>query len=154
MPREIEGELNAKDLRLAVVVARFNSFITSQLLIGALETVRRLGGDADAVTVVRVPGSFELPVVAKRLAGSGKFDAVICLGCIMQGETSHYDCVVQGTADGVAQASLQTGVPVIFGVITCSTLEQAIDRAGAKMGNAGSSSAQAAIEIAQLMKKL
>jgi 6,7-dimethyl-8-ribityllumazine synthase len=154
MPREIEGELAAKDVRLAVVVARFNSFITSRLLDAALDTFRRQGGNLDGVVVVRVPGSFELGVTAKKLAASGKYDAVICLGCVVQGDTKHYDCVVDAAAGGVAQAGLDTGVPVIFGVLTCSTLEQAIDRAGGKMGNAGSSAALAAIEMANLIKKI
>ncbi len=154
MARELEGELIGKEVRLAIVVARFNSFITSKLLDGALDTIRRHGGDAEKVTVARVPGSFELPVVAKKLAESKQYDAVICLGCVIQGETAHYDCVVNATASGIAQAALSSGVPVIFGVLTCGTVEQAIDRAGAKMGNAGSSAALAAIEMANLVKKL
>lgn len=154
MAREIEGEIVGKDVRLAIVVARFNSFITSKLLDGALDTIRRHGLDDGKVVVARVPGSFELAVVAKKLAESKQFDAVICLGCVIQGETAHYDCVVQAAASGISQAALSTGVPVIFGVLTCGTVEQAMDRAGAKMGNAGSSAALAAIEMANLLKKL
>lgn len=154
MAKVIEGELTVGESRLGIVVARFNSFITEKLLEGALDTIRRHGGDPEAVVVAKVPGSFELPVVAKKMASSGQYDAVICLGAVIRGSTAHYDCVIDGAATGIGQASLDTGVPVIFGVLTCDTIEQAIERAGTKMGNAGSSSALAAIEMSNLIKKL
>lgn len=154
MSNIIEGDAMAGGVRLAIAVARFNSFITDRLLQGALDTIRQHGGDADAATVVKVPGSFELPLVAKKLGASGKFDAVICLGCVIQGDTAHYGCVVQGAASGIQQAGLDTGVPTIFGVLTCSNHEQALDRAGGKMGNAGASAALAAIEMAGVMRKM
>jgi 6,7-dimethyl-8-ribityllumazine synthase len=154
MAHEIEGELVATNLRLALVVARFNSFITERLVAGALDTIRRHGGDPESVVIARVPGSFELPVVAKKMAASGKFDAIVCIGCVIRGATAHYDCVIQGATQGIAHASLDTGVPIIFGVITTDSIEQAIERAGTKMGNAGSSAALAAIEMANLVKKL
>ncbi|MEX2672096.1 MAG: 6,7-dimethyl-8-ribityllumazine synthase [Phycisphaeraceae bacterium] len=154
MPKVIEGKVTADKLRLGIVVARFNSFITDKLLEGALGTITRHGGDAEAVTVVHVPGSLELGVTAKQMAASGRFDAVICLGCVIQGATAHYDCVVQGTTQGITQAAMETGRPVIFGVLTCETLEQAIERSGSKMGNAGASAALAAIEMSHVMKQI
>lgn len=154
MPDELEGELTAGGCRLAIVVSRFNSFITEKLLSGALETYRRHGGDPESVTVARVPGSLELGLPAKKLAASGKYDAVLCIGCVIRGDTAHYDCVVDGTTKGVTDASMQSGVPVIFGVLTCDTVEQAVERAGTKMGNAGSGAVLAAVEMANLMKKL
>ena len=154
MAEPIEGELIASDATVAVVVARFNEFITKQLLDSAVNTWRRLGGDPDALTVAWVPGSFELPVTAKKLAESGNYQAVICLGCVIRGETDHYDHVVEQTAKGIREVGTQTGVPCLFGVITCETLEQAIDRAGAKAGNQGGKAVMAAVEMANLMKKL
>lgn len=154
MAEVLEGELTVGESRLGIVVARFNSFITEKLLDGALDTIRRHGGDVDAVTVAKVPGSFELPVVAKKMAESGKYDVVICLGAVIRGSTAHYDCVIDGAATGIGEVALATGVPVIFGVLTCDTIEQAIERAGTKMGNAGSASALAAIEMASLIKKI
>lgn len=154
MPRTIEGELTAGEAKLAIVVSRFNDFITGKLLDGALDAIRRHGGDPEAVTVAWVPGSLELAVPAKKLAGSGKYDAVICLGAVIRGSTMHYDCVVNGATSSINRAGTETGVPVIFGVLTCETIEQAIERAGTKMGNAGASAATAAIEMANLMGKL
>lgn len=154
MPNVVEGDMSAAGVRLALVVARFNSFITEKLVEGALGTIRRHGGDVDKVTVAYVPGSLELAVPAKKLAASGKFDAVICIGCVIRGATAHYDCVVNGTTSGITQAAVETGVPIIFGVITTDSIEQAIERAGSKMGNAGAGAAAAAIEMATLMKKL
>ena len=154
MPKVVEGEMSAAGSRIAIVAARFNSFITEKLLDGALGTIRRHGGDVEQVTVAWVPGSLELAVAAKKIAAGGKHDAVICLGCVIRGATSHYDCVVNGTTQGITQASIETGVPIIFGVITTDSIEQAIERAGTKMGNAGASAAQTAIEMASLMKKL
>ncbi len=150
----IEGELTAAGLRFAIVVARFNGFITDRLLAGAVDAVSRSGGDASAVDVVRVPGSLEIPLTARTLAQSGKYDAVICLGAVIRGETTHFDHVAQGAARGIADIAGDTGVPAIFGVLTCNTLEQAIDRAGAKGGNAGFNAAMNAIEMANLLKKL
>lgn len=151
---QIEGELTAAGLRFAVVIARFNSFITDRLLGGALDAISRTGGDASAVDVVPVPGSLEIPITAKALAASGNYDAVICLGAVVRGETPHFDYVSQGAARGIADIGIATGVPTVFGVLTCNTLEQAIDRAGAKSGNAGFNAAMTAIEMANLLKKL
>lgn len=155
MSNQIEGEILAGDVKLAIVVSRFNEFITKELLGGALDAFRRHGGDSEKdVTVVWVPGSLEMPVVAKALADSGKYGAVVCLGCIIQGGTSHFDCVVNGTTSGVMKASMDSGVPIIFGVLTCANLEQAIDRAGTKQGNAGAKAAVSAIEMANLLIKI
>ncbi len=153
-PATIEGDLNAQGLRIGCVVARFNSFITDRLLAGALDAIRRHGGDLGAVQVVRVPGSLELATAARAMADSGKFDALICLGAVIRGETSHYDHVAQGAASGIARIGPETGVPTIFGVLTCDEIEQAIDRAGAKSGNAGFQAAVAAIEMASVLKQL
>jgi len=152
--RTLEGELNAAGASFAIVVSRFNSFITERLLEGAIDAIRRSGGDVSKVDVARVPGSVELATAAKTMAESGKYDAVICLGAIIRGETDHYDHVAGTAASGVAAIGPATGVPTVFGVLTCDTLEQAINRAGAKSGNAGFSGAMTAIEMASLVKKL
>ncbi|MCB1021357.1 MAG: 6,7-dimethyl-8-ribityllumazine synthase [Bryobacterales bacterium] len=152
--RTLEGELNAAGASFAIVVSRFNSFITERLLEGAIDAIRRSGGDVSKVDVARVPGSVELATAAKTMAESGKYDAVICLGAIIRGETDHYDHVAGAAASGVAAIGPATGVPTVFGVLTCDTLEQAINRAGAKSGNAGFSGAMTAIEMASLVKKL
>ncbi len=149
-----EGELIGKGRRFGVVVSRFNEFITSKLLGGAKDTLERHGVNWDDVDVAWVPGALEVPVTALRMAQTGKYDAVICLGCVIRGHTPHFDYVAGEAAKGVAQAGLQTGVPTIFGVITADTLEQAIERAGAKAGNKGSAAAAAAIEMANLFEKL
>lgn len=154
MPRKIEGNLLAAELKLAIVVSRFNSFLTDRLVEGALDAINRQGGQTDTLTLAYTPGSFELPLVAKRLADSGKMDAVICLGCVIRGATGHYDHVANEAAKGIAQASLETGVPIVFGVITADTLEQAIERAGTKQGNAGAKAALSAIEMANLLRQL
>lgn len=154
MPESIEGNLLAGDARIAVVVSRFNEFITSRLLHGAIHAYTQHGGQADRLTVAHVPGSFELPVTALKLASGGRHDAVVCLGCIVRGDTAHYDCVVREAAGGVSRVALQTGVPTIFGVITADTLEQAIERAGAKQGNQGAKAMLAAIEMVNLFKQL
>ncbi len=154
MPTTHEGDMLAREAKIALVVARFNDFITGKLLDAAVDTYARLGGDTDALTVVHVPGSFEIPVTAKRLAESGAFDAVICLGCVIRGATSHYDYVAGEAAKGVGQVAMQTGVPTIFGVITADTLEQAIERAGSKQGNQGAKAMTAAIEMVNLFKTL
>ncbi|MFW6058799.1 MAG: 6,7-dimethyl-8-ribityllumazine synthase [Phycisphaeraceae bacterium] len=153
-PETLEGELLAGDARVAVVVSRFNEFITEHLKRAAINTWQRIGGKADQLTVAYVPGSFELPVTAKKLAETGDYHAVVCLGCVIRGETDHYDHVVEQTAKGIREVSTQTGVPCIFGVITCETLEQAIDRAGAKAGNQGGKAMLAAVEMANLLKKV
>lgn len=158
MPRqgftELEGGLDAAELRLGCVVSRFNSFITDRLLEGALHAIRRHGGDADRVFVARVPGSLELATAARALAQSGNFDALICLGAVIRGETAHYEHVASGAASQIARVGPETGVPTIFGVLTCDTVEQAIDRSGAKSGNAGSQAAASAIEMANLLSAI
>ncbi len=153
-PDEISGELLAHDARIAIVVSRFNQFITARLRDAAVDQWTRLGGDEQRLTIAHVPGSFELPVTARKLAESGEYQAVICLGCVIRGETDHYDHVVEQTAKGIKDVGVLTGVPCIFGVLTCDTLEQAINRAGGKMGNAGASAMLTALEMANLMKKL
>jgi len=153
-PGKLSGELKAEGLRFAVVVSRFNSFITERLLAGALDALERAGATGKQVTVLHVPGAFELPLAAKKLAQAGQTDAVIAIGCVLRGETSHYDYVCSETARGLQLAQMDTGVPVIFCVLTCDTLEQAIDRAGLKGGNKGFESGLAAIEMAHLSRKL
>lgn len=154
MPTHIEGDLVADNRRFAVVVGRFNEFVTDAMLDGALDTLRRHGADLDDVTVVHVPGSLEIPVVAKTCAQSGEYDAIICVGAVIRGATSHFDYVCSGVSGGTMQASLDTEVPVVFGVITTDTIEQAIERAGTKAGNKGSDAAATAIEMASVMDKL
>jgi len=151
---EIEGALQGDGLRVAIAVARFNSFITDRLLGGALDGLRRHGVAEDAITVVRVPGSWELPVTIKALAESGKYDAVISLGAVIRGDTPHFDYVAGEAAKGLGQVMVSTGVPVAFGVLTTNTLEQAIDRAGAKSGNKGFDAATTVIEMANLLRQL
>jgi 6,7-dimethyl-8-ribityllumazine synthase len=148
----IEGELNAKGKRFALVVARFNAFITERLLQGALDALRRTGARNQDITIMRVPGSFEIPSAARTLAETGNYDAIICIGCLLRGETAHYDVIVNEVARGIGQAAQETGVPHSLGVLTCNTLEQAIDRAGLKMGNKGFEAALAAVEMAGLKK--
>jgi 6,7-dimethyl-8-ribityllumazine synthase len=145
-----EGKLDATGLRFAIVAGRFNAFITERLLSGALDALHRLGADAKNITVVRVPGSFEIPVTARTLAETGKYDAIICLGCLIRGETDHYEVIANEVTRGIGQSAQETGVPHAFGVLTCDTLEQAIDRAGLKAGNKGYDAALAAVEMAQL----
>ncbi len=154
MPTELEGELILGDAKIAIVVARFNEFITKHLLDAAIATWRQLGGDVEALTVAYVPGAFELGVTAKNLAETGEYAAVICLGCVIRGETDHYDHVVEQAAKGIKDAGVLTGVPCIFGVLTCDDLEQAIHRAGAKLGNAGRSAMMTAVEMGNLVKKI
>lgn len=152
--RTLEGELNAAGVSFAIVVSRFNSFITERLLEGAIDAIRRTGGDVSKVDVARVPGSIELATAAKTMAESGRYGAVICLGAIIRGETDHYDHVAASAASGVAAIGPATGVPTVFGVLTCDMLDQAINRAGAKSGNTGFSAAMTAIEMASLIQKL
>jgi len=153
-PGKMDGSLSAHGLRFAIVVSRFNSFITDRLLASALDALERAGAGSKDVDVVHVPGSFELPLAAKKLAATGKYDALIAIGCILRGETAHYDYVCSETARGLQLAQMESGLPIIFCVLTCDTLEQAIDRAGLKGGNKGFEAALAAIEMAQLARKL
>jgi 6,7-dimethyl-8-ribityllumazine synthase len=155
MPNFYEGNLVATDLRVAVVVSRWNSFITERLLEGTLDTLKRHGANTDsAVDVVRVPGTFEVPLLAQRLSASGKYDAVICLGCLIRGATPHFDYIAGECTKGIAQAMMASGVPITFGILTTDSIEQAIERAGTKAGNKGAEAAGAAIEMANLMKGL
>lgn len=149
-----EGTLNGNGLRFAIIAARFNSAITERLLSGALDGLRRHGVDLEQVDVAWVPGAFEIGSVAQKLAASGRYDAVICLGCVIRGATSHYDYVCSAAASGIAGVGQQTGVPAIFGVLTTESIEQAEERAGTKAGNKGFDAAVAAIEMANLMKAL
>ena len=152
--KEIRAATNAAGFRFALVVGRFNSFITERLLVGALDALAAAGAQKENVTVVHVPGSFEIPLTAKKLAEGGHVDAVIAIGCVLRGETAHFDYVAGEVARGVQLAQLDTGIPVIFCVLTCDTLEQAIDRAGLKGGNKGYDAGLAAVEMANLAKKL
>lgn len=154
MANIIEGNITAKGLCFAIVASRFNEFITSKLLEGALDMLRRHGAAENAVDVVWVPGAFEIPLAAKKLASCGKYDAVICVGAVIRGATSHYDYVCSEVSKGVAQAALATGVPVIFSVVTTENIEQAVERAGTKAGNKGADGAMAAMEMANLLKKI
>jgi 6,7-dimethyl-8-ribityllumazine synthase len=150
----IHGDFKAKGLRFAIVVSRFNQFITERLLSGALDGLSHAGAMPEQIEVVRVPGSFEIPIASKKLAESGKYNAVICIGCVLRGETSHYDYVCSETARGIQLAQMDTGVPMAFCVLTCDTLEQAIERAGSKGGNKGFDAGLAAVEMACLMRRL
>ena len=154
MPKELNGDMNGQGLRMAVVVARFNEVITRQLLTGALGTLTRHGVRDDDISVAWVPGSFELPVVAKALAKTGRYDSVICLGAVIRGETGHYEMVAGQAASGISAVSLETGVPTIFGVLTTENMEQAINRSGGKSGNVGSNSAATAIETVRLLQSI
>lgn len=148
------GELDAKGFHFGIVVSQFNSFITDRLLAGALDALERAGAKEKQIEIIRVPGSFEIPLAAKKLAAKGRCDAVLCIGCILRGETSHFEYISSETARGVQLAQLDTGVPMTFCVLTCDTLEQAIDRAGLKGGNKGFQAGLAAVEMAHLARKL
>jgi 6,7-dimethyl-8-ribityllumazine synthase len=150
----IEGALSAAGKTFGVVASRFNDFIVKALLGGALDAVRRHGGDVGSVDVVWVPGSYEIPIAASEMAKTGRYDAVICLGAVIRGSTAHFDYVAGGAANGISSVALQTGVPTIFGVITTETIEQAIERAGTKMGNKGFEAAVSAIEMADLLPRI
>ncbi len=154
MTKILEGSLQAQGMKFALVVGRFNDFIGGKLLEGALDTLKRHGASPDDCTVAWVPGAFEIPLLAKRLAASGKFDAVLTLGAVIRGSTPHFDYVAAEVSKGVAQAGLETGVPIIFGVLTTDTIEQAIERAGTKSGNKGASAALAAVEMVDLLRKI
>ena len=153
-PKVHQGLLTAVDFRFAIVASRWNDFLTSKLVEGALDALERLGADEDSVEIYKVPGSFELPLTAMKVAQSGRFDAVICIGTVIRGETPHFDYVAGEAAKGVAQAAMQTGIPVLFGVVTTDTLEQAINRAGVKSGNKGFETAMAAVELVNLYKTM
>jgi len=150
----IRGNLKAEGFRFGIVVSRFNSFITDRLLAGALDALERAGAAEKQIEIVYVPGSFEIPLAAKKLAATGRCDSIICIGCILRGETSHYDYVASETARGIQLAQLDSGVPMAFCVLTCDTLEQAIDRAGLKSGNKGFEAGLAAVEMAHLARKI
>ncbi len=154
MANMIEGNLKADGKKFAIIVARFNSFISDKLLEGALDTLIRSGALDEDIDVARVPGAFEIPLIAKKMAASQKYDAVICLGVVIRGATPHFDVVVNEVSKGSAQVGMETGVPVIFGVLTTDTIEQAIERSGTKAGNKGSEVAVAAIEMANLITNL
>ncbi|HEX7125171.1 MAG TPA: 6,7-dimethyl-8-ribityllumazine synthase [Thermodesulfobacteriota bacterium] len=152
--RTIEGRLSAQGLRFAIVASRFNDFIGGRLVDGARDALARSGAASDAVDLVRVPGAFEIPLVARELARSGRYDALVCVGCVIRGATPHFDYVAGEMASGIAAVMRETGVPVGFGVLTTDTIEQAIERAGTKAGNKGFEAAMTAIEMANLMAQL
>jgi len=154
VPNVIEGQLVAEKKNFGIVVSRFNEFISGKLLDGALDCLRRHGGDDAAVDIVWVPGSFEIPLAAKRLAASGKYHAVICLGAVLRGATPHFEYIAAEVAKGVAATMLETNVPIGFGILTCDTIDQAVERAGTKMGNKGFDAASSAIEMANLFDQL
>lgn len=154
MINEIKGALSAGEAKYAIVVSRFNEFITSKLLGGAIDSLQRHGAADDQITVVWVPGSIEITVAARKLASGGNYDAVICLGAVIRGQTSHYDYVCQQVSRGISQINYETGVPTMFGVLTCETIEQAIERAGTKQGNAGANAAASAMEMVDVLGKI
>jgi 6,7-dimethyl-8-ribityllumazine synthase len=149
-----EGKLLARDLRFGIVISRFNDFIGERLLGGALDALKRSGADEENIDVFKVPGAFEIPMVAKKAAETGKYDAIICLGAVIRGATPHFDYVASEVSKGIANVALDAGVPISFGVLTTDTLEQAIERAGSKSGNKGWDAAVAAIEMANLIKQM
>lgn len=150
--KTLEGQLNASGIRFAIVAARFNDFIVQHLITGAIDTIIRHGGKSSDITLARVPGSLEIPLICKTMAQSGAVDVVIALGAVIRGATSHYEVVCNETARGVAQVALETGIPVIFGVLTTDTIEQAIERSGTKAGNKGADAALAAVEMVNLLR--
>jgi 6,7-dimethyl-8-ribityllumazine synthase len=152
-PTVHEGRLNAEGFRFAIVASRWNEFISGRLVDGALDALKRLGASEPQITIYRVPGAFEIPLLSLRLAESRKFDAIICLGTIIRGQTPHFDYIANEVAQGISQAGLDTGVPVVFGVVTADTVDQAIDRAGVKLGNKGFEAAMTAVELANLYKE-
>jgi 6,7-dimethyl-8-ribityllumazine synthase len=154
MPNIIEGGLNAQGKRFGLVVSRFNDFITEKLTGGAIDALSRCGADPETIDIVKVPGAFEIPMVARKMAAAGRYDAIICLGAVIRGATPHFDYVSAEVSKGVAQVGLDSGVPVIFGVLTTDTIEQAIERAGTKAGNKGWSAAISAVEMANLMARV
>ncbi|HWN98876.1 MAG TPA: 6,7-dimethyl-8-ribityllumazine synthase [Blastocatellia bacterium] len=154
MPNTIQGKLNAEGIRVAIIASRWNDFIVSRLIGGATDAIERLGGSTDSITIIRVPGSFELPMAAKIAAASKKYDAIICLGVVIRGETSHNQYIAAEVFKGIGQVSLQSDLPIALGVVTADNLEQAIDRAGAKSGNKGFEAAMTAVELVNLYGQL
>lgn len=154
MGHTYEGQLNAEGMRFAIIISRFNDFITTRLLDGAFDSLTRHGASSDAIDVAWVPGAFEIPLVAQKMASTGRYNAVICLGAIIRGATPHFDYVAAETSKGVAKVSLDTKLPVIFGIITADTIEQAVERAGTKAGNKGWDAALSAIEMASLLQAM
>jgi 6,7-dimethyl-8-ribityllumazine synthase len=154
LPTTVQGKLNAEAIRFAIVASRWNDFIVSRLISGATDAIERLGGSSDNITIIRVPGSFELPMAARLAAQSKKYDAIICLGVVIRGETSHNQYIAAEVFKGIAQVSLQTDFPIALGVVTADNLEQAIDRAGAKSGNKGFEAAMTAVELVNLYRQL
>jgi len=154
MPNIIEGALGAQGKRFGLVVSRFNDFITDKLTGGAIDALTRCGADPEIIDIVKVPGAFEIPLAAQKMAAAGRYDAIICLGAVIRGATPHFDYVSAEVSKGIAQVSLASGVPVIFGVVTTDTIEQAIERAGTKAGNKGWSAAISAVEMANLMARV
>lgn len=154
MTKTIQGRLSAEGIRVAILASRWNDFVVSRLVSGAIDGLERLGASSDAITIVRVPGSFELPMAARRIASSGKFDALICLGVIIRGETSHNEYIASEVFKGIAQVSLETDLPIALGVVTADNLEQAIDRAGAKSGNKGFEAAMTVAELVTLYREV
>jgi len=153
LAKTIQGRLSAEGLRVAIVASRWNDFIVSRLIGGAVDALDRLGASSDAITIIRVPGSFELPMAAKRAAMSDEYDAVVCLGAVIRGETSHNEYIASEVIKGIASVSLETNLPITLGVVTADTLEQAIDRAGAKSGNKGFDAAMTAVELVNLYRE-
>ena len=152
--RTVQGKLDASGLKVAIIASRFNDFITARLIDGAIDCLIRHGAVEDQITLIRVPGSFELPLAARKVTGDKSYDAVICLGALIRGQTPHFDFIAAEVTKGISQVSLETGVPIAFGVITADSLEQAVDRAGAKAGNKGFEAASGAIEMANLLKSV
>lgn len=151
-PTVHQGRLNAEGFRFALVASRWNDFLTARLIEGALDALERLGAEESAVELFKVPGSFEIPLLARKLAGAGKYDAVICLGTIIRGQTPHFEYLAAEVTKGIAQAGMETGLPVVYGIVTADTLEQAIDRAGVKAGNKGFEAAMSAVELVNLFR--
>lgn len=154
MPKVLEGKIDAKGLRFGLVVSRFNNFINDHLLDGALDALTRNGAEEKDLWIIKVPGAFEIPLAAKKMAGSGRYDAVICLGCVIRGDTPHFEYISAEVTKGIAKVSLESGIPISFGVITADNVEQAIERAGTKAGNKGWDAALSAIEMINLFKTM
>ena len=154
MPKTIEGKLDAKGLRVGLLVSRFNSFVSDRLVEGAIDALVRHGAEQENISIVRVPGAFEIPPTAKQMVTSGRYDAIVCLGAVIRGATPHFDYVSAEVSKGIASVSIESGIPVAFGVLTTDTIEQAIERAGSKAGNKGFDAAMAAVEMANLYKAL
>ena len=153
-PKIHQGKLKAEGFRYAIIVSRWNEFLTARLVEGALDTLERLGASEDAIEIFKIPGAFEFPLAAKKVATSGRFDAVICVGAVLRGQTPHFDFVAGEATKGITNAALESGIPVVYGIITADTLEQAIDRAGVKAGNKGSEAAMVAVEMANFYRLL